>query len=266
MNDANGGPPPGFPEAPPAGASGPGYTQPGEPGFSPSFAPDGPLDGAAAGDAYVAPGSTVVEPFASPVAQTAPYGGAPYASAPIPPAGLGNAPPYGLGSAPAYGVAPAAAPAPRSSAPLVVGILAIVVAVTGAIGFVFYWRARSAAADAAAPADTIEVPEKKKSGDDDKKSDEKKEAAPAPTPAPTPSSEPTQQPSATKPEPSSPKPEPTTPKPQPTTQPKPQPTTQPKPEPTTQPKPQPKPQPTAQPKPQPTSSPEGGRRHIPSVR
>ena len=200
-----GGPPPGWPtaaEAPPpadGGAFAAGMTLHGEPNFLPAFPPPddappatvrplepiNPFGVTGAMDPAVAPaGATVVEPPAP----------SPYALGP---------------TLPHAGVAPqpAAIKPPKSRVPLLVGILAIAVGVTSAIGFFVYQRQKG---DAGTDA-TVDVPKKKK----------KKAAASATATAaaPAPAPDPTPEPSAEEPEaePSA-EPEPTT---TPSSQPKP---------------------------------------------
>jgi hypothetical protein len=177
---------------------------PGDPQFAPpkTVPPEagdgGPIDFGAAG--AVPPTMTAYDPLpaAAPPAFTAPMAPA------IAP------PPY---------ASPTAATAPKSKVPLLVGILAISVAVFGAIGFIVYRRqAATATDDTSTP---IEIPKKTKvkaTGEPEKTATP---AAPTPTAAPV---EPTPTATATPP-----------PKPTATTPPKPTATTPPKPTATTPP-------------------------------
>ena len=144
--------------------------------------------------APIAPTATIVEPFTAPAQAVGPMPMGPMAQD--------------------YGAAPMVArPAPaRSSAPLIVGIGAILVVVCGAIGFVVFWRKQSVEADSAAPATTIEVPKKKKSDASTEDTQAKPDPKDPPPPV-TPTSSPEPQPTNTVP---TPKPTNTVPTPKPT--------------------------------------------------
>jgi hypothetical protein len=147
---AQGGPPPGWP-APPAGAYGPGFTQVGEPGFTPSFPPqEGGVPGPMA-----PPRATVVDPGVGmePI---------PAAAAPV------------MYPAPVQNYVPPAAP-PKSRVPMIIGIGAIMVgaAATGAFLYTRHADTGASDADTATPA----TPPAKKSAAPEKT------AEPAPTEA-----------------------------------------------------------------------------------
>jgi hypothetical protein len=214
---AQGGPPPGWPAAP-AGAYGPGFTQTGEPGFSPSFPPHEGADGVPMAPAP--PQATVVDQGG----QLPPFGGAP---APVA---------YPAPAMQAY--VPPAAP-PKSKLPLIIGIGAILVGST-ALGAFFYTRQNApsssdsdtstpaASPKKAAPAKTA-APTSGPTADAKADTPTMTEAPPAtaeppaPTPTPQPKPVPTQQrpPAAPLPQPQ-PQPQPTQQKPPPATPPPPQ--------------------------------------------
>lgn len=225
MSQGQGGPPPGWPEPPPAGAAGafgPGNTVPGD-GFAPAggevlpTAPAAPLPEPMG----IADLGGMGAPDAAPLGIGPPELGSPFAIAPpAPPATTINdveAPPApGIppgpvaGAPPAHGpgipLAPMRAAPRRSTAAMLVGITGIAVAMAGVITFVLIRSGTKDEADADEEVATIVLPPE-----------------PAPVPSTPPETPP--QPAATEPtvEPPAPTaPPPTQPRP-PATQPRPQP-------------------------------------------